>query len=146
MNKAFLILVVLMVIIGGAVYFMSRESVLYKTDLTVPVEQTSSNTIPVVKNNEIPTFSEVVINYSNDGYAPNTIKVKINTMVTFKNNSSKLMWPASAFHPTHLELPEFDALKGFVPGQSYSYTFTKVGEWKYHDHLAPQYLGLIIVE
>jgi plastocyanin len=70
------------------------------------------------------------------------------------------MWPASAFHPTHTvysgtslseHCPDtagtaFDACKGFLPGQSWSFKFTKAGTWKYHDHLNPGATGTIVVE
>ena len=60
--------------------------------------------------------------------------------------SSSTAWPASAFHPTHEVYPGFDALKGINMGESYSFTFDKIGSWKYHNHLSPSVTGAIIVE
>jgi plastocyanin len=86
--------------------------------------------------------------------------IKKGETVTFKNQSSNSMWPASAMHPTHrvysgTSLDEhcpdttgtaFDACKGFLPGQSWSFIFNKTGTWKYHDHLNPSATGTVVVE
>ena len=64
------------------------------------------------------------------------------------------MWPASAFHPTHKAYPTtggclgstFDACKGVLPGESWSFKFDIAGSWKYHDHLKPIVFGTIVVE
>ena len=56
------------------------------------------------------------------------------------------MWVASAFHPTHEEFPEFDHKKSVGNGESYDFTFMKVGEWAYHNHVKPNAFGKVIVE
>jgi len=70
------------------------------------------------------------------------------------------MWPASAMHPTHTvysgtslvqhcpdeEKVAFDACQGIEPGDSWTFTFKKDGNWKYHDHIAPSFFGSITVE
>ena len=66
--------------------------------------------------------------------------------MTWINRGAAPAWPASAFHPTHLLYPGFDALRGLNAGESYSFTFDKVGSWKYHNHLSPSFTGAIIVE
>jgi len=117
-----------------------------------PSQQPPTSQAPAVKEN--------VVTYTNSGYSPNTITIKKGETVTFKNQSSRSMWPASAVHPTHTvysgtslseHCPDttgtaFDACKGFLPGQSWSFTFNKTGTWKYHDHLNPGATGTIVVE
>ena len=88
----------------------------------------------------------VVISMTSNGFEPNTVTIKAGETVTFVNNDSIERWPASAFHPTHQELPGFDAIGGVAPGASYSFTFTEVGTWKFHDHLNPSVFGAITVE
>jgi plastocyanin len=88
---------------------------------------------------------KVEISLTASGFSPSTVTVKKGTTVIFKNNDTRVHWPASDPHPTHTDLPGFDALKGLSPGQTYSYTFTKVGRFKMHDHLNPGIRGTITV-
>ena len=92
------------------------------------------------------TASANTVTISDTGFTPATLTVPVNTTVTFTNNGQGAHWPASAPHPTHTGLPGFDAERGLATGESYSYTFTKVGTWPYHDHLNPRLFGSITVE
>ena len=97
---------------------------------------------------------EKVITYTDTGYSPSTLEIKIGDAVTFKNQSSRPMWTASAAHPTHRIYPTtggcigstFDACKSVEIGDSWSFRFDITGMWKYHDHLNPSYFGTIIVQ
>ncbi|HZX49894.1 MAG TPA: cupredoxin domain-containing protein [Candidatus Paceibacterota bacterium] len=89
---------------------------------------------------------EIVVRATDSGYEPSSLTVSTGTKVTFVNESSRPVQTASDVHPSHLILPEFDALEGILSGQSYSFTFGKVGTWRYHNHLRPQHTGTIIVE
>jgi hypothetical protein len=55
------------------------------------------------------------------------------------------MWPASDSHPTHNRLNGFDPGEGIAPGESWSFTFTQAGVWDLHNHLAPRFLGRVLV-
>jgi len=91
----------------------------------------------------------IIITYTDEGFAPATLTAKKGDKVTWKNNSSIQIWPATAVHPTHTvypgsgiekcgtpdELMIFDACRNIAPGSSYSFTFNEVGTWNYHDHL-----------
>ena len=85
------------------------------------------------------------IRYTNKGYIPANITVKAGTMVMFVNESDQDMWAASNGHPAHTDLPTFDQFEFSPKGSQYVYTFDQVGSWKYHDHIAPIYGGVIIV-
>lgn len=95
-----------------------------------------------------------VVTYTDVGYSPTPLTIKVGETVTFKNESSRTMWTASALHPTHREYPTtggclgstFDACMGVQPGDSWSFTFDVAGSWRYHDHLNPSSFGAIIVE
>ncbi len=107
-----------------------------------------------------PSSANAVVTYTDGGYTPNTLRVKAGATVTFKNMSSQSMWTASAVHPSHSvysgtpldeHCPDtrgiaFDACTGTPPGSSWSFTFMKVGTWKYHNHLSAGDTGTIIVE
>jgi plastocyanin len=126
--------------------------------------QGTSPTPPVQTEKPVTQVTQVsgqnVITYTDSGYSPSVLYVKVGDIVTFKNESSKSMWPASADHPSHrvysgTSLSEhcpdpagnaFDACTGFLPGSSWSFKFNKAGTWKYHDHLNPSATGTIVVE
>lgn len=86
------------------------------------------------------------ISYTNNCYTPANRTIKQGETIRFINNSNRGMWPASDSHPAHNIYPEFDALKDTSPGGTYSFTFTKVGAWKYHDHSKPGCTGTITVQ
>lgn len=90
--------------------------------------------------------TEVIIRYTANGFQPNLATVKAGTKVTFRNESGGPMWPASAVHPTHQLLPEFDAKGSIANGGAYSFTFQKIGTWPFHNHLKPSFTGKVIVE
>ena len=94
------------------------------------------------------------IEITSSGFSPSSLTIKQGDTVAFVNKDSAPHWTASAFHPTHSAYPEsggcigstFDACKGLSQGESWSFTFNEVGEWKYHDHLSSGDTGTIIVE
>lgn len=89
------------------------------------------------------TFS---VSYTTSCYTPSALAIKKGDKVVFTNNTSnKYMWPASDPHPSHTDYPEFDAGKDITPGGTYSFTFTKIGSWGYHDHNKPNCHGTITV-
>jgi plastocyanin len=88
---------------------------------------------------------EATISVTNSGFSPASITVKKGTKVTFVNNGTNPVWPASNPHPTHTDYPGFDALSAVAPGQSWSFTFDRVGRWGFHNHLNPTQGGQITV-
>lgn len=86
------------------------------------------------------------ISYTNSCYSPANATVKKGDTVKFTNNSTKGMWPASNNHPSHTIYSEFDAKGSISSGGTYSFTFTKIGSWGYHDHLKPSCSGTITVQ
>lgn len=163
MNKTFVtILILIVVVVGG--YFLLRGG-----DVQAPAGDTSETSGMPVSNTETPetvvdTTStkpvEIVVTYTDAGYSPSTINVKLGTTVTWVNDSSISMWTASAVHPSHTaysgtalqaHCPDttgtaFDACAGVAPGASWSFTFNKAGSWKYHNHLKASDFGTVVVE
>lgn len=80
------------------------------------------------------------------GFEPEKIVVKAGGKVTFINKDKVFRWPASDLHPTHTIYSEFDPKEPIKPGDSWEFTFEKIGLWNYHDHLSPLLTGKIIVE
>lgn len=121
-------------------------------------------------DNTVPLGNTVVVEASANGFSPDTVTIKKGDTVKWVNKGSDKVWPASAMHPTHTVYPganyseegsfmgsqackaegdskdgAFDSCKGILPGGSYSFTFSQVGSWKYHDHLNPSFRGTVIV-
>lgn len=164
MNKSIITIVVVAVVVLGG-YFFFRGS--YQPAPSVPQPsnqqttpqpsvsgQSSDAVTPQSSVGQTPAVEEKVATYTDSGYSPSTITVKKGEAVTFKNQSSRSMWTASAVHPTHRGYPTtggcisstFDACQGIQPGNSWSFTFDIAGTWKYHDHLNPGDTGAIVVE
>ena len=125
--KQILILIAVVVVVGGGAWWIFG--------------QTSSE-----EQRPAPTPKEVIVRATDSGYEPGSLSVGVGTTVTFVNETSRAVQTASDVHPIHLILPEFDALRGFAPGESYSFTFQSAGTWRYHDHLRSQHTGVVIVE
>jgi len=133
MNKVIWGILVVAIIIALGVFFLSKN---YQS--AVPA--------PSVSSAEPLATESVAVTYSDSGFSPAAITVKAGNTVIFKNQSSRNMWVASDPHPIHTDYPEFDAKKGIAMGESYSFTFTKTGTWKYHNHLKSSDTGTVIVE
>lgn len=101
---------------------------------------------------------ENTVIHNSSGFFPQTLTVEQGTTVTWQSTGSS-MWVASDAHPTHTgysgtSLSEhcgdsstaaerFDSCDAM---DSYSFTFTKTGEWSYHNHLRASQSGTIVVE
>ncbi len=124
-KKLLFIVLTLFALVLGAVYFFVNNS--------------------GSKTKVISFESDVVVKMGNDEYAPQSFTIKKGAKVTFLNDADSLRWPASDLHPSHLIYPEFDQKQPIEKGQSWTFQFDKVGEWGYHDHLAPYITGTIKV-
>ena len=109
---------------------------------------------------EMPMAGEHVVVYSDEGYTPKELTIKKGDRVTFRNESARDSWPASAMHPSHTAYPGssigkcgtaeesqiFDACRGLKQGEEWSFVFDEVGTWGYHNHLNSSMFGKIIVQ
>lgn len=87
-----------------------------------------------------------IVTYTQTGFEPSEITVQKGDTVTFVNNSDTPLWVASDPHPEHTDYPEFDVARskgGQMPkvGESFSFTFNKLGTWAYHNHTASSDVG-----
>ncbi|MFB6167010.1 MAG: hypothetical protein ABEJ62_01990 [Candidatus Nanohaloarchaea archaeon] len=117
-----------------------------------------------------PMNQEVTVEITPEGFRPRTVTVENGTTVTWVNRKSGAAWPASSVHPTHTRYPggdygqegsylgsqactgkgeqkghAFDACQRLQPGDTFSFTFKRVGTWGYHDHLNPSVQGTVKV-
>ncbi|HET7713420.1 MAG TPA: cupredoxin domain-containing protein [Patescibacteria group bacterium] len=81
-----------------------------------------------------------------NGFYPDKLVIKAGSSVTFVSKRGSFFWPASDLHPSHGVYPEFDPKAPIAPTKSWTFKFSKIGSWKYHDHLSPSFRGEIIVQ
>jgi len=128
-------IVVLMLLVGGVWFFFRQEA------------QQSVDEL----NSQVPASlvegQEHIVTLTEDGYIPEEITIKKGDTVTWKSDTGGLFWPASNLHPSHRDYPGgvFDPKQPIEPESSWNFTFGEVGDWKYHDHLAPYYTGVVHV-
>jgi plastocyanin len=101
------------------------------------------------------------VTLTDKGFSPASVTIKAGQSVMFANDSSGQMWVASGMHPTHTAYDgnnlsthcaanysgtaPFDQCSASGSGTNYTFTFTKPGTWKYHNHLNASQFGTIVV-
>jgi plastocyanin len=78
-------------------------------------------------------------------FSPATLTVKKGTTVTWTNSGSAKVWVASDPHPVHTGYAGLDSRTDLGAGESFSFTFDKVGSWGYHNHLNSTVKGTVVV-
>lgn len=86
----------------------------------------------------------VTITFKDSGFEPQSYSTKKGMLVTVKNESSMDLQFSSDDHPTHKKETELN-LNVLAPGESATFTPTRVGTWGFHDHLNSQLTGTLIV-
>lgn len=165
-NNYFLVIAVFVVVIVIAGWFvLSSKSTPTNqvggttggTNYTSPPAESEKPSTPNQPTSEAknePQLAKNIVTYSDAGFSPSELTIKVGDTVTWVNNSSDKMWVASAKHPTHTVYPTtggcigstFDACKGDPPGSSWSFKFDVAGTWGYHDHLDASHFGKIVVQ
>ncbi len=162
MNKTVIILVIVAVALVGGYFLLqgnSHPAVSVATDQQ-QLNETQQNTQSASQASQTAMGKTYEITYTDSGYAPSQLTVKVGDTVTFKNESSSGMWTASAMHPAHMvysgtslqahctdaQNTSFDECMSAQPGESWSFTFTKAGTWGYHNHVKAMHFGKVIVE
>ena len=132
---------VLVVAVAGAGFFVLSQ------DENKTAEQTSTpqatESVETTKPEE--GTQAMTISFTDSGVSPSTSSISSGQVVTFKNDTSRVVQPASDPHPRHTDNPEFN-VSTIQPGQSKTVTLTKTGSWGFHDHLDPDNSGTITVQ
>jgi len=76
---------------------------------------------------------------------PSEITINVGDTVVWLNKDEVVRMIASDPHPNHTALPELVS-RELGANQTYSFKFTKVGTWGYHDHNNPTLKGTVIVK
>ncbi len=126
-----------------------------QTAITPTPGRTLNPILPVASEPNV-SLQEATIMLSDKGFTPSSITIKKGDTVTWINNTSGNMWVASAMHPTHTAY-DGTTLQQHCPntaggafdecatGNTFTFTFDKVGTWKYHNHVDPSKYGSVTV-
>lgn len=140
MNKKILAVIVAIVVIAAAGWLVlaNQKNTSNTTNNTVATPQNqNSDTTPDAASGDMITFT-------NNGFSPQKLTVKKGATVTVKNEASNPVQFSSDPHPTHTNEPELNMAE-LAPGESGTFTVTKVGTWGYHDHLDHDMTGTLVV-
>ncbi len=100
-----------------------------------------------------------LVTYAGNGFEPATVTVRKGETVRFVNQAASGMWVGSDNHPTHTQYdgtstkehctegaaPTFDTCRALEAGEFWEFTFDRVGEWGYHNHVRARDTGTIVV-
>ena len=154
MNKVLLSAAAITIIILASYFLFKVPTQTLPSPTPTPTIEASPSPSPTPQTVTHP------VTYTNSGYSPKSIIIKVGDTVSWLNNSTRNVWTASAMHPSHTnysgtslqqhcpDIPNtsFDQCRGGAPGTLWSFTFTKPETWNYHDHLRPSDFGTVIVE
>ncbi len=165
MSKTFYLTVAVLVVFALAAWITMFQKLIYQSEM-IPFPAPPRHYYPSLGKNtpKVPISSSpsaakkgpqvITIAYTDSGFVPNLVTIKVGDTVTFKNGSSEPFWPASNPHPVHTGYPTiggcrlstFDACKAIQPGGTWSFQFNVSGRWGFHDHLNPAEGGTVTVE
>lgn len=172
MTKTWYIILALVVVIGGIMFFATKSAPNGEPSLGMPIPGTNTPEMIVEPEDNISGEIEVpegisvepitvhTIRVTANGFEPAALTVKKGDSVMWMNESGRAVWPASAVHPTHTVYPGsgiqkcgtaeavtiFDACGNVTIGNSWSFVFNEAGTWRYHDHLRASVTGSITVQ
>jgi plastocyanin len=125
-------------------------------DATTNNPATTTNNSTTTVNSGVTAAKTVTVAYSSSGFSPKTITINRGDTVRFVAEDGASMWVGVDDHPTHAgydgtsrtehcaagSIASFDQCQ---TGSTYSFTFTKTGTFGYHNHVAANHTGTIIV-
>ena len=138
MKKSIYIILILIMILVAVFYFLNYN----KKSADISYQEPT----PGFFDKGLVKEGDIVIKITPNGFVPATITIKKGQKVTWVNETKNYVWPASNPHPTHTDYSSgFDPELPMKEGQAWSFTFDKIGNWGYHDHLDPTTRGTLKV-
>lgn len=135
MNKKVFIIILVVVVLSLGGWFVSSTT-----------NQSSKRGTEFLTHEEAREISDEVVIMKDTDYDKDEVKIKVGQTVGWINDGNSPMWPASNLHPTHEIYSDFDPREPVNPGEAWTFTFKEKGNWRFHDHLKPNIVGVIIVE
>lgn len=159
------VIIILIILIGGGVWWYMQADLTATPNINIDTQQPATSTPnntggtgTTTENGGSAAPMTATVTYSATGFSPSSVTIKKGGTVTWRNESGGNMWVASAQHPTHTvyagtsrtehcgttaEAVSFDQCR--AESGNFSFTFTKVGSWAYHDHINASRFGRIEV-
>jgi plastocyanin len=168
MQNIWIWIVVAVVVIGGGFWWWQSTQTPVANVATSGTD-TSSQTVDTGTQNQGTSVNtsggtstgapmSATVTYDGSSFSPASVTIAQGGSVTFTSAGGG-MWVASNPHPVHTGYDgtsmqqhcaagytgaaPFDQCSG---GTSYTFTFSKVGSWGYHNHLNPGAGGTVIVQ
>jgi plastocyanin len=169
------VIVAILIIAGGAWWYTQTNTAAPSTQTTTINNANSSDYTPGTTSTSTATTTgssagvdvgvsvgtpkTVTITYtSGQGFSPASVTINKGDTVKFVAASGQ-MWIGSDEHPTHTEYDGtsrtthcaqgYTGEKPFdqcAAGSSFNFTFTKAGTFDFHNHLAAQFEGVVVVK
>ena len=98
-----------------------------------------------------PKGFQLLVSYVNTGFEPREGTIKVDDTVRFVNNSTGQVWIAasgSSLYPAAQNgcgSSALDSCRALDPGESWEFTFTKKGSWRFANNLDKSVDGVIVV-
>lgn len=158
-TKIVWIVLVAIVIIGGAWYMLSAQKAAAPT---MPENTAVESEGAPLSTESTDRDIAATVTLSDSGFSPATVTVNVGDTVRFVNASNRGMWVGSDDHPTHTNYDgtstrehcangaatngTFDQCVASASGSSYEYTFEKSGTFGYHNHVGAASTGVVVVK
>lgn len=158
------VLAIIIILAGGWWYFSQAPAMPAATDITAVTngEGTAATADTSTGGTDTSTSTQATgptIHFTASGFVPKDVAIQVGQKVTFVNDTSGPMWVASAAHPTHTEFDGTDRathcsgtytgptpFDECQPGSTYTFVFGKAGTFTFHNHMAAQYTGTVMVK
>ena len=85
------------------------------------------------------------VRMTDSGYSPKVLKITQGQTVEFVNDSDTDYWPAFRSAPDPHRLSRARRAESIHPGQSWKFTFNRVGRYGYHNHLDPETHAEVVI-
>lgn len=142
MKKAVIVIVVIAVLgaIGAAVVLKDDDNKGTNTSTQNQTQSQNTNTDSTETESQAPVSATDEVEIENFAFSPSSITIKKGTKVTWTNKDST----------SHTVTPDqpgggFTGSDLLAKDETYSFTFTEVGEYKYHCQPHPQMTGSVTV-
>lgn len=155
----------IIIIVGGGWWFLSSQAPAAPATTSTTVTNTgnvTTNTSADTGAGSVSTTTQTTgatVHFTSTGFSPKSVTIKAGQKVTFINDTSGQMWVASGQHPVHAAYDGTDrtthcsgSYTGLTPfdecqaGSPYTFVFTKAGTFSFHNHLASQFVGTVVVQ
>lgn len=131
---------------AGALFGINAEIKKLNEPMHMDMSRHASSTAPMT----------ATIRYTEKGFVPQMVTIKEGGTVTFESTDGNDFWVASGDHADHAqysgtgEVSHCPDLTGTAfdqcgVGKTFLFTFQKIGEWDFHNHLKEENTGMVMV-